>query len=68
MGHCLFMQRGSTMACGSESPIFRFWTRIIAACRNSVMVLGCILKMAMLTLNTLEWPQTSLAGGILEMD
>ena len=68
MGLCLFMLRGSMMACGSESLIFRSWTRTIAACLNSAMVLGCILKMAMLTPSIPEWQQTIVAGGTSMME
>ena len=64
MGLCLFMQRGSMMACGSESPIFRCWTRIIAACHSSAMAHGYILKMEMLTLSIQGWLLIRSTGGI----
>ena len=52
------------MAYGSESPIFRCWTRIIAACRNNAMAHGYILKMEMLTLSIREWLLIRSTGGI----
>ena len=68
MGLCLFMQRGSMMACGSESPIFRCWTKTTAACLSRMMEHGSILRMVMLIHSIPGWRRTRMAGGTSKME
>ena len=51
------------MACGSESPIFRCWTKTTAACLSRMMEHGSILRMVMLIPSIREWHRMRMAGG-----